>query len=241
MIVRRPLFALVLGGISAGCLIDRSSIEGSDDAFVAMGTDASLDARGSLDVGTDPFDATVDAAVVIEPDAYVARDAYVTPDAFAPDTGCNGGDADGDGLRDPCDPWPCGASQPTVVVPVAGEFISIDNVSLAGGSNVIVASSGASVAVTLDFAINDTACGGCRDQIEIGTVPGSRFGCIYDANPPPGGASGTWMQNVPMPTVSAPTLVDLRFNLRQDFGCGADWWAGAPGPAQTFGAVCVVP
>jgi hypothetical protein len=44
-----------------------------------------------------------------------------------------------------------------------------------------------------------------------------------------------------MPTVSAPTLVDLRFNLRQDFGCGADWWDGPPGAPQTFGAVCVVP
>ena len=85
--------------------------------------------------------------------------------------------------------------------------------------------------------------GGCIDPIEIGSSPGNRLSCQYDANPPVSGATGSADRMITVPAASG--RVDLRFNLGQNYGCmymgASGWWAGAPGASQTFGAICVTP
>ncbi|MFO0709822.1 MAG: hypothetical protein U0353_08290 [Sandaracinus sp.] len=213
------------------------------DAFVPM-PDAFVPTPDAFVPMPDAFVPTPDAYTP-PPDAYRPPDAYVPPpDAFvAPDSGCNGADDDGDGLRDPCDPWPCGPSTPSIAASVSGEFITISGVSLDAGGNTLVVHGSGMVTVGFSYAIDDTGCPGCRDQIEIGTVPGTRQACPYDANPPGSGASGTTSVGLTVTAGSVPERVDVRFNLSQDYGCAPHmgWWDTTPPAAQTIGAICVVP
>lgn len=236
----RPIAVLALMLSANGCFITRGSLNaGPTDANLvgvdAPGLDAwQPDAHSTLDVFS-----PVDAAA---PDAFTAVDAFTPRDAFtAPDTGCNGADEDGDGIRAPCDSWPCGVAPPSVASSVSAQGITLSNVRINGGGATAVARGGNSVSVRTQFMIVDGDCGGCVKQIEIGAVPGAFEGCIYDANPPGGGASGEELIDVAMPSVTVPTRVDLRFNLRHDYDCGENWWVAEPGPMQTFGVVCVVP
>lgn len=239
------------------------------DAFVPPGLDAARpppDAYAPPGVDAwapDAWSAPIDAHILPSIDAYAPPpldayappplDAYTPPppDAYtppadawsAPDSGCNGRDDDGDGLRDPCDPWPCGAMMPSITEPVAAESIAISGVRVDGAAPVQVVRAGATPVVTFDFAIDDVGCGGCRDQIEIGTAPGGRLECVYDANPPGSGATGSASVTLPPLTTATPQRIDVRFNLSQDYGCDrhVGWWGGEPGAAQSFAVLCVVP
>lgn len=227
--VLHALFATGLAVSCPGCLVDRSDlVDGVSQGPDARSSDldAALDASGVVDAAAEAPDAVAEA-----PDAWAA-----------PDSGCNGADGDGDGLRDPCDPWPCGET-PEVSDTVVAESIRITGVSVAGDGRTTVVRSGGAVAVALDWFIDDAGCGGCIDQIEIGTVPGDRSTCVFDANPAGGGESGGADVALSMPVVAVPTRVDLRFNLSQDYACDrhASWWDAAPGDAQTIAAFCVVP
>lgn len=185
-----------------------------------------------------PMDAFVPA------DAFRAPDAFTRPDAFAsPDTGCNGRDDDGDGLHDPCDPWPCGA-MPTIASSVSGDHITLSAIRINGGGNTLVTRGGGSVGVNMHYAITevDRAACDCIQQIEVGSVDGQFEACIYDANPPSSGGSGNDFVDFAMPRVSRPTRVDLRFALGLAYDCGTDWSSPTlPPEAQTFGVVCVIP
>lgn len=258
---------------SAGCSLDRLTlVPGERDASMVVdsgGIDAGpeLDGGDRPDAGLDASDAAIDAFVpddggpcVTGPDSDgdgVAdacdvcasgddaqdRDGDDVPDACdaCPD-GDDALDDDGDGIADGCDDWPCGI-RPSIAASVTREWITISGVSIEDGGNTAVVRRDAEYDLAFSFAIDDTGCGGCRDQIEIGTEPGGRSFCAYDANPPGTGASGDVTRQLTAP--SATGIVELRFNMGQNHGCeyeGADdWWEGAPPSDHTFGVLCVVP
>jgi len=148
-------------------------------------------------------------------------------------------DADGDGVPDGCDPCSLdGPNAAAIPLPAAGSGITITSASINGGGNVALLNAGASFTLALDFEITDCGCPTCRDQIEVGYVPGTDpVYCAYDGVPGCGGDSGFDQSVLTAPT--APGEYILRFGLRQDFGCGAGWWHGEPPPERTLGAICV--
>ena len=151
-------------------------------------------------------------------------------------------DDDGDGIPDGCDDWPCGV-RPVIDTPVSGEFITISGVQIAGGENTRVLNVGDTFDIRVDWAIDDTDCPGCINQIELGFTRISRFvNCLYDANPPNGGESGTDEITAFVPTGSTG-VYELRFNRGLNFSCplSRQWWNSAPGPERTIGAVCIRP
>jgi hypothetical protein len=165
-------------------------------------------------------------------------------DAGRIDTGpCGGGDADGDGVPDDCDDWPCG-TEPSVPAIVGGGAVVIDQVQLGEGASTAVVPPSTTVRLRFGWRVDDTGCPGCIDQLEIGAVPGDRIYCAFDDNPPPGGIAGFDDRMIPIPPMSG--RVDLRFVLGQDFGCFAGgrtgWWLATPPPQEnTFAVLCVAP
>lgn len=246
----RPIAVLALVSSANGCVIARGALNVVPTHANLVGVDAP-----GLDAWQADAYSTLDAARTNDAPVSAPEDVYTTPDAVfprdastPPDTGCNGADEDGDGLRAPCDPWPCGALPPSIPASVTGSDITISNVSIDGSGNTTVARSGESLNAAMRFVIVDGACTGCIKQIEVGTVPGARSGCIYEGDPPASSSMGGASNLFTMPSVTSPTRVDLRFSLRQDYDCGGNWWGGTPsapprepGASQTFGAICVVP
>lgn len=261
------ILAAALG--ATGCFLDRSGTltRGGDAGPMAhdaaVMTDAGTSDAGSRDAGN--VDAGSRDAGDVDAGARDAGDV----DAGAPDGGdpCVGGpDEDGDGVPDACDvcpdgddtvdldgdgtpfdcdEWPCGAAPPTVPGTASGEWIEIDQVQVGDGpglGNTWVVEAEEAVRLRFDWSIDDDGCGGCIDQIEVGLVPGGRLDCVYDANPPGGGASGSADLDFDAP--ATPGLVELRFNLGRRFDCDDDgnvWWDGEPPASHTFGVLCVTP
>src|SRR5262245_54574854 len=125
-------------------------------------TDAASDTGGPVVVDAPPIDAKPDAP-----------------------PGC--ADADGDGICNSVDDWPCGAkpTTPSATVTMSGNnnktTIDISAVNLANTTRMAVAAATANVTLDFDYDISDTACpGNCVDQIEMGWVTGSRSGCPFD-------------------------------------------------------------
>ncbi len=248
------LFCVLL----AGCALDRSGLKIED----AGAADLALRDLGSRDLGT------VDLALVDSGPADLGRldlgaaDLGAVdlgpPDLGPPDLGpadlgppdlgsdagpcASGPDTDADGIVDACDDWPCGP-RPTVPGTVTAQGITISGVSLAASGNAVVVRASTSVALTLSYALDDTTCPTCLDQIEVGISPGNRVYCAYDGNPPPGGAAAVSSQTVMMPP--APGRYDLRFNLGQNYSCNfggaTGWWGPAPDNTRTIAALCVTP
>jgi hypothetical protein len=137
-----------------------------------------------------------------------------------------------------------GAVQQTVVLTANGTQtqLTISAISLAGSQTPTV-TAGSSVALMFHYDFQDTACSGnCIDQIEIGFVPGSRIGCVFDGSVPKAtGAQGTISTNVTMPTT--PGQYDFRVNIGENYSCtynaATNWWGATPPPAATIARVCV--
>lgn len=231
---------------SSACALDRAGLGAARDGGEPM-VDAALPL---VDGALEPRDgSSPDAAVLLDAgpaDDAAAEDAAAEDAALPLDAGdpCSvGSDADGDGVSDACDDWPCGA-RPSVPGTVSAEHIEVSSVRLGDASDAVstaVAARGSMLRVRFEYAIDDTGCGGCIDQIEIGLVPGDRAFCAYDANPPGSGARGSVDRMVRMP--SSPGPVALRFNLGQNYGCehmgASTWWDAAPGESQTFAVICI--
>jgi hypothetical protein len=172
-------------------------------------------------------------------------------------------DEDGDGVPDACDDWPCGAtpasppasamwtnSHPTTN---ATEYVTVSEVALTGlvqiGPGALyVATPGQRATFRAHYEIMDCVCPGCRDQIEIGLVPGGKQGCIYNGNPVGDNlntcddqpTSGMGSVNLMMPTT--PGLYPVRFRRGNNDECSANanWWDNVvPGPGETVALVCV--
>jgi hypothetical protein len=184
----------------------------------------------------------------VDGDADGDHDADIRPDADTDDDAdgdadlCSGPDTDGDGIPDSCDPCSFdGPAAPPIVLPATNGTITISRVSLDGGGNVAICEPGESLSLELTYQISDCQCGTCRDQIEIGLVPGlGHQYCAYDGTPQCAGDSGTDSGTIDAPSERGE--YSIRFGLRQDYGCFAahsTWWLGAPPDAQTIGAICV--
>lgn len=155
-------------------------------------------------------------------------------------------DSDADGICDAVDTWPCGAAPtpPGAAVVMTGNggqtSITLTTIS-AGGSQMLVVAPGASYQVSFHYDITDTACSvACRDQIEIGYVPGNRLKCMFDATVSEAtGASGNTSTNLAAPTT--PGSYDLRANIGQNNSCGTttQWWSSQPDDTRTLARLCV--
>lgn len=190
-----------------------------------------------------------------------AGDDDVAPDASSVNGDANGGvdavaqsldapacpDTDGDGLCNTVDPWPCGATAPTisnVVMTGSDVYGAISNVSIGGGGNTAVTQPGVQLSYSLTWSLRDSDvfCQNCRDQIEVGVVAGGRQRCVYD-NDPPQNQMQTGNTTIMMTTPSTPGLYSLRFQVARDFSCDAfgrtGWWIGEPSADKTFGVLCV--
>lgn len=164
-----------------------------------------------------------------------------------PDAPC--GDDDGDGVCNADDDWPCGAkpdAPPATVVLVTNNGatrVTISLVTLDLDGQRAVADPEDNLQLSFGYSIEDTSCGGnCRDQLEVGWVPGRRLGCPFDAAvDKEDGAKGFRTTTVRAP--EDPGVYDLRFGFGQNLSCnhnGANtWWDGTPPASQTIAKLCV--
>ena len=154
-------------------------------------------------------------------------------------------DSDHDGICDDVDGFLCGdPAPPATTVDMTGNNgdtdITLTSIK-ANGAQMLTVTPGASIAVAFSYQIEDTACSqACRDQIEVGWVPGTRLGCVFDATVNPNsGAQGNAAKTLTAPT--APGAYDLRANIGQNNSCGntTTWWSSTPGDSRTLARVCV--
>ena len=137
------------------------------------------------------------------------------------------------------------APAPPAVVTFA--FITISNVKLNGGSNVLTLPGGGTFTLDHDYVIaNPASCPGCIDQIEIGFAGGAYQACTYNGIPPvgggvpvTGGVAGHGATVLTAPTT--PGTYYLAFDYAQTFFCHQypQWWSGSPGPDRYIGTVIV--
>lgn len=200
----------------AGCSFHAHAIDG--DAPAGPTVDGRVDA---------PHDTMmIDAAVDAPPDA------------------CS--DSDGDGICDSVDDWPCGAkpTAPSTTVTMMGNGTATKMVETqisVNGAQMVVAAPGATIAVAFHYVVTDTACpSACIDQIEIGYVPGSRKGCVFDQTvSKTTGAMGDATTSLTAPMTAG--AYDIRTNIGQNTSCGSttSWWAGTPDDTRTIARLCV--
>jgi len=154
-------------------------------------------------------------------------------------------DADHDGICDDVDDFLCGdPTPPQATVEMSGNNGDTDIVLTsikANNAQMLNVAPGASIAVAFSYRISDDACSqACRDQIEIGWVPGGRVGCVFDAVVSPNSDTvGNAAKTLTAPT--QPGAYDIRTNIGQNNSCGTttSWWASSPGDGRTIARVCV--
>ena len=147
--------------------------------------------------------------------------------------------------------WPCDPQTPAspggVSLTPSGATFDFTQISLSNTGQVVVVSPGATVTLALQYAMQDTRCMTCRDQIEVGWIDsagsGDRIGCEFDAVV---SHSATTTGDIAGAALTAPTATgdyDLRVNIGQRNQCsdGSNWWVnGTPPPAtQTIVKLCV--
>lgn len=104
-------------------------------------------------------------------------------------------------------------------------------IHLNGGSDHIKVAPGATVTVSMAFAIRPT--GTAVDQIEVGFPKTGPAACTYDG---PGGVDQNGSATLTAPSV--PGVYAIAFDFAQDFGClqtHQGWWGGAaPDPRTQY-------
>jgi len=233
----------LLGVGAAGCSFDLSALKlGSPpgDAASEAATDAGAPSDGgSPDAVRDgrprdgARDAPADAADAGGPEAAPA-DATPAPDGPT----CSGPDSDGDGIPDACDPCAYDGPNASIALPVSTTEISITAIRINNGGNRAVLAPGVAFDLEVDFTFSDCTCPTCYDIVELGFVPGSGVSvCVMVGVAGCSTQARTAFATPPAPTV--PGQYDLRFGLRRETTCAADWWQGTPPAARTVGGVCV--
>ena len=147
-------------------------------------------------------------------------------------------DADGDGTPDGCDA--CGYDGPNApaIAPTSDGVITITSASINGGGNFAKLGKGDTFSLALAYDIKDCVCPGCKDEIEIGFVPGDgpKY-CPYAGTPGCHNNPGSNQHNLTAPTTSGQYTI--RYNQRQDYNCGTTWWGSEPGEPKTVAVICV--
>jgi hypothetical protein len=228
--MRRNVLALACGLLGATAAVGCRQLLGIDDPVL-------LDAAG---------DAPVDAVTCADQDHDGACDPVDRCPGFDDRL-----DADGDGIPDGCDDWPCGARpvapSPTVAADVltGGKHATVTlRDTTVEGQALFVAAPGAPMKLATSYTIVDCICPNCIDQIEVGLAPGTRAGCIFDAKPGSTPTCATGSSATTTFALAAPTtpgLYEVRFNLGQAYTCDAhaDWWNQPPTALATVALVCV--
>jgi hypothetical protein len=158
------------------------------------------------------------------------------------------GDADGDGICDAVDDWPCGP-KPTELAATHSEITiqgteGANNIKLQNADTRLVAvhpNQSFSIAFDYDIYVSCLFLVNCRTQLEIGTDQQGKQGCVYDANVTGnaidiGEAHGTWTSTL---QYSAPGVYQIRLQPVESSGCQPDWAVFAPDGNATIALVCV--
>ncbi len=153
-------------------------------------------------------------------------------------------------MLDAPDPWPCGPDPTpppaTVTFGNATTGMTASMIALNTVQKLVVTPSQA-LQLKFHYAIHDSACSSCIDQIEYGFVQGStgrRIDCALDQTMQ---QNVTFTGNPPTQAFNAPVTpgqYDLRLAQAENYSCnymGAnDWYGGNPPPANhTIAIICV--
>ena len=135
-----------------------------------------------------------------------------------------------------------GAAPVRDTIPTSPSFagVTISNVRINSGSNSGFVSPGSTFSLGVDYAIVDTGCPGCIDEIEIGFNNASApFNCIYTGIPGVEGTSGSATIDVTAP--NAPGIYYLGFDRAQHNSCdqalSAGWWNGVPDSSRYIASI----
>jgi hypothetical protein len=156
-------------------------------------------------------------------------------------------DADGDGVPDDCDDWPCGAKPADPGDPM-GDSSSDGRGWSAAGINIgmsrrVVVPAGQQYSAQFGWGmiISCFQQSFCRAQIELG-YGATRAGCIYD-NFVEAGRLITGGYNGQLTAPAVPGVYELRLNVGRSSSCGSgtSWYGGDPGGDSTIAVLCVRP
>jgi hypothetical protein len=123
--------------------------------------------------------------------------------------------------------------------------VTINDVAVGGvNAPTVFAAPGSTVAVHVAYVIQDTACPGCIDQIEVGWAAAQPSGCVYDGIPGPSGVTSSGTANLTVPY--APGLYYIGFDRSQHYSCAqaigtGAWWNSPPDSGRYLAAVAVYP
>jgi len=174
-------------------------------------------------------------------DAARMIDAALPPDACP--------DSDGDGICDVADTWPCGVqpTAPTASVSdkPSGANLTMSTIDISTQGQLVVATPGASLSLSMHFTLSDSRCMMCIDQLEVGWMQGTtgpRSGCAWDGGVPNPGMISQNVTSFAITAPSTPGVYDLRTNIGQNYSCGSgtSWWnSDVPAASTTISKLCV--
>jgi hypothetical protein len=154
-------------------------------------------------------------------------------------------DADGDGIPDGCDDWPCGlkpddpGSSMTDGQIATGRSWGANNIQI-GAMRRLVVAPGAMFDAQFDWWIFLKCVGStCSAQAEIG-YGGARSSCIFDGTVSDlDRHDGRFEQQLMAPPTAG--VHELRLNAGRNAACGTgtSWYAGDPGSDSTIAILCV--
>jgi hypothetical protein len=199
-------------------------LEGGPARDGGMPTDLSTDAVALADAASD---AAADGPA--NRDAPGGGDVVTPPDMPAPPSDMPAPPPDTAGPCQPPHALSATASGPLNIM--------LGNMQLNGGTQIADVAAGATFTFSADYAINDTACRTCRDQIIVGIAPEDPQGCLYS-----GGARSSGHGQVSMTAPSTPGTYTIRFRYAQANSCDAmGWWDvdAPPGPDADIAVICV--
>ncbi|MGE5183488.1 MAG: hypothetical protein ACM31C_15560 [Acidobacteriota bacterium] len=157
-------------------------------------------------------------------------------------------DADGDGICDAVDDWPCGAKPAgpgaTVTDAPSGANLTMTTIDVSTQGQLIVATSKQALALSLHFTLTDGRCQECIDQVEVGWMQGTtgpRSGCAWNGGVPNPGGINTAVTSFAIAAPATAGVYDLRTNIGQNTSCGSgSWWANeVPAASSTIAILCV--
>ena len=123
--------------------------------------------------------------------------------------------------------------------------VTITRSSLGSGtSQTMFAAPGSTVTVNVGYTIQDVACPGCIDQIEVGWATALPTACVYNGQPGPAGLSGSGSATLTVP--STPGLYYIGYDRSQHYSCAqalatGKWWNSIPDTSRYLAAVAVYP
>ena len=148
-------------------------------------------------------------------------------------------DVDGDGTPDGCDDWSCGATRPSVTLPVTIEGgLTIREVSIDGGGAVEELGRNANAVVGVRYTCVDDNRGP-QDKLELGVADGIRLSCRRPSDQ----ILGWTAPPIGFNTGGSHRVVSLTAQVAHENNCSSgdreDGWADAAPDEPIIGVICV--